>query len=59
MSTFLWIVLAVVYFTVLVTLGIATLRKGHYVLFFLGIIFPVLWLVGGLIGPTPRAAGAQ
>jgi hypothetical protein len=59
MSTVLWIVLAVIYFTVLVTLGIATLRKGHYFLFFIGIIFPVLWLVGGLIAPTPRAAGAH
>jgi hypothetical protein len=59
MSTLLWIILAVIYFTVLVTLGIATLRKGHYFLFFIGIIFPFLWLVGGLIAPTPRAAAAR
>lgn len=59
MSTFLWILCAAVYIVVLVTLGISTLRKGHYLLFFVGIIFPVLWLIGGLMGPTPRAAGAQ
>ena len=38
-------------------LGVATLRKGHYLLFFVGIFFPFLWIVGALIGPTPRAAG--
>lgn len=59
MGTFLWIVLGVIYFVVLVTLGINTLRKGHYFLFFLGIIFPLLWVIGAVIAPTPRAAGAQ
>ena len=58
MSTFLWIVLGVVYLTALIVLGLATLRKGHYFLFFVGIIFPFLWIVGALIGPTPRAAAA-
>jgi hypothetical protein len=34
---------------------VATLRKGHYILFFVGIIFPVLWIIGALIGPTAAA----
>ncbi len=59
MSTLLWIILGVIYFLVLVTLGITTLRKGHYWLFAIGIIFPFLWLIGAFIAPTPRAAGAQ
>jgi hypothetical protein len=42
----------------LFTLGVMTLSKGHYLLFALGIFFPFLWVVGALIGPTPRAAGA-
>jgi hypothetical protein len=58
MSTFLWVVLGALYLVALVVLGLSTLRKGHYFLFFVGIIFPVLWIVGALIGPTPRAAGA-
>lgn len=58
MSTFLWFVLAVVYLTALIVLGLATLRKGHFVLFFVGIFFPFLWIVGALMGPTPRATGA-
>ena len=58
MSTFLWVVFGALYLAALILLGLSTLRKGHYVLFFVGIFFPVLWIVGALIGPTPRAAGA-
>lgn len=58
MSTFLWILLGVLYLTALIILGVATLRKGHTVLFFVGIVFPILWIVGAMIAPTPRAADA-
>jgi len=57
MSTFVWIILGALYLAALIVLGVATLRKGHYLLFFVGIFFPFLWIVGALIGPTPRAAG--
>jgi hypothetical protein len=57
-SMFLWIFLGAVYLTALFVLGLATLRRGHTVLFFVGIIFPFLWIVGALMAPTPRAAGA-
>jgi hypothetical protein len=59
MATFLWVLLATIYVVVLVTLGVATLRKGHFLLFFIGFFVPFLWLIGALIGPTPRAAAAQ
>ena len=59
MSTVLWFLLAVVYIVVLVSLGMSTLRKGHVFLFIIGFFFPVLWVIGALIGPTPRAAGAR
>lgn len=55
----LWIFFTVLYLTALVVLGMATLRKGHTVLFIVGIFLPVLWIVGALIGPTPRAAGTM
>lgn len=57
--TFLWILLAVLYIAAWVTLGTLTLRKGHKALFWFGIIFPVLWIVGALIQPTPAAAVAE
>ena len=56
MSTLLWFLFAAVYIAALVWLGMATLRNGHVVLFCIGIIFPVLWIVGAVIGPSPRAA---
>ena len=52
----LWIGLGVVYFLLIVTLGIATLRKGHWMMFILGIFLPVFWLIGALIGPTETAS---
>jgi hypothetical protein len=39
-------------------LGVTTLRKGHTALFWFGIIFPILWIVGALMAPTPRAVAA-
>ena len=56
MLTVLWFLLAVLYIVVLVTLGMTTLRKGHIILFCLGIFFPIMWLIGALIGRSPRAA---
>jgi hypothetical protein len=47
--------LAVLYLAALWTLGLMTLRKGHSVLFWVGIVFPVLWIVGAVIAPTPAA----
>ena len=38
----LWIGLGVVYFILLFTLGLTTVRKGHWVLFILGIFRHVL-----------------
>jgi hypothetical protein len=55
----LWLLFAVLYFVILLTLGLTTWRKGHMVLFFIGIIFPILWLIGAVIGPAPRAAAAR
>jgi ABC-type multidrug transport system permease subunit len=54
----LWILLGALYLTLFFLLGLATLRKGHYFLFFVGIIFPLLWVVGALLGPTQSAQAA-
>lgn len=61
MSTFLWLVLATLYFVLLWTFAITCFRNGHYVLFAIGIILPVLWIVGALIAPTSsaQASGAR
>jgi hypothetical protein len=52
----LWIGLGILYVVLLVTLGITSLRKGHWVMFILGLFVPVFWLIGALIGPTEAAS---
>ena len=59
MSPLLWFLIAALYFTALFVLGLSTLRKGHTALFWIGILFPLLWIVGALMAPTPAAAAAQ
>jgi hypothetical protein len=39
----------ILYFILLVTLGIITLRKGHWVMFIIGIFLPLFWIIGALI----------
>jgi len=41
----LWLVL-------FIWLGIRTLRRGHWVMFLVGLIFPIFWIIGALIPPT-------
>jgi hypothetical protein len=47
--------LAILWFVLMVTLGIATLRKGHWVWFILGIFLPLFWIVGALLPPARSA----
>ena len=55
----LWILLAALYLMALFVLGLTTLRKGHTVLFWVGIFLPFLWIVGALMHPTDRALAAE
>jgi hypothetical protein len=55
--TFLWILLAIIYVACWLYFGLTTFRKGHFWMFWIGFFFPILWIVGALIAPTPRAAG--
>jgi hypothetical protein len=42
LAALLWIVL-------FIFLGIKTLRKGHWVMFLIGIILPIFWIIGAII----------
>jgi len=49
--------LALLYIVLLITLGIVTLRKGHWVMFILGIFLPLFWIIGAVLPPKhPQAA---
>jgi hypothetical protein len=52
----LWVGLGILYFILLVTLGIMSIRKGHWVMFILGIVFPLFWLIGALMPPNGESA---
>jgi hypothetical protein len=54
--TFLWILLGIVYVACWIYFGVMTFRKGHYWRFWIGFIFPILWIIGAVIAPTGRAA---
>ena len=40
------------------TVGMITLTKGHWMLFLVGIFFPLFWIIGALMRPTARAEAA-
>jgi hypothetical protein len=45
------------YLLLLVFLGVRTLRNGHGWMFFFGIFFPFLWLIGAFMQPaSPQTA---
>ena len=47
----------VLYLVLVLTLGIMTLRKGHWVMFILGIFLPLFWIIGAVIPPArPQTA---
>ena len=54
----MYIGLAILYFVLLITLGVMTLRKGHWVMFILGIFLPLFWIIGAVIPPA-HPAGAM
>ena len=46
--------LGIIYLILLITAGVLTLRNRHIVLFILGIIFPLLWIIGAIMSPRSR-----
>ena len=40
------VLLGAIYLVLLVTLGIILIRKGHWVMFIIGIFLPIFWIVG-------------
>ncbi|HEY4427127.1 MAG TPA: hypothetical protein VGN08_02880 [Solirubrobacteraceae bacterium] len=44
--------LGILYLVLLLVLGITAIRKGHWIMFVVGIFIPIFWLVGALMPPT-------
>jgi hypothetical protein len=39
----------IIYVVLLITLGVLSIRKGHWVMFLVGLIIPIFWLIGALM----------
>ena len=39
----------VIYIVLLVTLGILSIRKGHWIMFLVGLFIPLFWFIGALM----------
>jgi hypothetical protein len=44
-----------IYLVLLITLGVLSIRKGHWIMFLVGLVLPVFWLIGALL-PDRRLA---
>lgn len=49
-----WFGLGLLYFVLMVTLGVLTIRKGHWFMFIVGLFLPLFWLIGALLPPVVR-----
>jgi hypothetical protein len=45
----------IIYLILMITLGLMTIRKGHWIIFIIGFFLPFFWLIGALM-PSRRAA---
>ena len=48
----IWIGGGILYLVLIVTLGVMSIRKGHWVMFIIGIVLPFFWLIGALLPPV-------
>jgi uncharacterized membrane protein len=46
--------IGLIYIVLLITLGVMSIRKGHWVMFLIGLFLPIFWLIGALL---PRREG--
>jgi len=50
-STVGGVLLGALYAVLLLTLGIMSIRKGHWVMFIVGLVIPLFWIIGALMPP--------
>jgi uncharacterized membrane protein len=43
-----------IYIVLLITLGIISIRKGHWVMFIIGLFLPLFWIIGALMPSRDR-----
>jgi hypothetical protein len=48
--------LVICYIALFVSLGLMSIRKGHWIMFLIGIPLPIFWIIGAMMPPTQPAA---
>jgi len=51
-NTGIGVVAGLVWLVLLLWLGLRCLRRGHWIMFIVGLVFPLFWLIGAAIPPT-------
>jgi hypothetical protein len=46
--------LTVLYILLFLFLGIRSIKRGHWIMFLIGIFIPLFWLIGALLPPVHR-----
>jgi hypothetical protein len=44
----------VLYILLFLFLGIRSIKRGHWIMFLIGIFIPLFWLIGALLPPVRR-----
>ena len=45
------VAIGIIYFILLVTVGVMSIPKRHWVMFIIGIFIPIFWFIGALLPP--------
>jgi hypothetical protein len=51
-----YVLFGALYIVLMITLGVMSIRKGHWIMFIIGIFIPLFWIIGALLPPTRRDA---
>jgi hypothetical protein len=46
--------LTLLYILLFLFLGIRSIKRGHWIMFLIGIFIPLFWLIGALLPPVRR-----
>lgn len=59
LSTPVYGLLGALYLVMLIFLGLACIRNGHWIMFIIGIAIPIFWIIGALMPPTSARVQAE
>lgn len=52
MPAFVIVLLGILYIVLFLVLGLMSIKKGHWIMFVIGIFLPLFWIIGALMPPA-------